>query len=54
MNRDIKQFNVYLPCELIREIKLAAVDEESSLSAMVEAAMRRYLADRKNDPKQEE
>jgi len=42
-NRTVKQFNVYLPVETIREVKHLAVETEQSLSAIVEAALTEYL-----------
>ncbi len=46
-----QQFNIYLPPELVRELKHAAIDDRSSLSGYVEAIFRDFLARRKEGSK---
>ena len=46
-----QQFNIYLPPELVRELKHAAIDDRASLSGYVEAIFRDFLARRKEGSK---
>lgn len=51
-----QQFNIYLPPDMIRKVKHAAVDAGQSLSDFVEQALRERLerleSDKKTSPKE--
>jgi hypothetical protein len=51
-DRPVKQFNVYLPTDVIRAVKHHAADTERSLSTIVDAALREYLKGRPSEEKE--
>jgi hypothetical protein len=53
MPDDVRQFKVYLPAELIREIKYHAVDTEQSLSSIAATALRQHLQTARHERRHE-